>query len=254
MKEENSMLLRDRAKRVNVSELSEHRRHELWTSTARMVAASTTAIANAGLQIKRSRLNEEEQVELLQLAVNARTRRGIEVERLNERDRSRYEQIVEKAARRPGVFQALRQERELVQLRRALEPIAREARKPPRRIDVHEPGSITLPKDVCFDAFDTDEPYLWISTLGMLAFVVSQLENGACLAPNGRVEGAGDDAALVIDKRKGFGIRFDGDEQRLTWRDDLDHLAANDMLDLEEIRGSLYIRRGARLRGMERAA
>lgn len=190
------------------------------------------------LRIRWDKLDDAEQRELVELTVktdiriDGRATGGFNLDQLSKGERSRWERLVEKGSIHGGYFSETRNR---VALGTALADAEHEARKPKRRIRLEQEGSITLPREWCFDWFTEPNPALSISDLGLLMFVWSQLENAANLMPGGAVEGAGDDLVLVINTGLGLGEKFMDDEFGMPrWKTDLDHLATNEFFEIEK--------------------
>ena len=92
-----------------------------------------------------------------------------------------------------------------------------------------------LPREWIFDFFDRGQPALWLEHVALLAFCLGQLENGKALTPGGRIDGLGDDAALVVGKL-GLGAKHVDEEGFGRWRYYLDHLHSNQLLRVERLR------------------
>jgi hypothetical protein len=178
---------------------------------------------------------------------------GFDLTRLGKREQRRWERLCEVGGgKSPGsVFAAARAASETA---KGFAEIARMVARPKPRIDRHEQGSVTLPRRVCFDFFDRPDPAITISTLGLLAFVCSQFENGQALG-YAKLEGSGDDAVLVVDLNLGFGSRFDfRQDVSVGLSRALTHLASVDLLRVERHGPELRIRQGPKLLKANRRA
>jgi hypothetical protein len=204
-----------------------------------------------GLRLDVDRLDEAEQHELVELQRTTFVQGGgVNLNQLSPGERRKLEALIEKAADRPGHFENVRTEAEM---KEKFAVLAERSHRPPRRPRYEEEGSIRIPQQV-FQHLDRPDPAFLIGELGLLAFLQLQLENGKALVPGGRIEGAGDDAVLVIDGNLGVGARFDP-EDRLNWRRDLDHLARNQWFRVERSGQEVRVSRGSRaLRAAKAAA
>ncbi len=228
----------------------------LWLDAAGVISTACAATVEGGLRPDRKRLSDAELTELTQLTGEGAEGGGFTLSRLDRKDAGRWEQLVEKAAgREPGsVFQHAR---DMAELHVEMRKLAREARKPARRVELHEEGSVTLQKQWCFDFLDRPDgtdPVFWISHLGLLVFLMSQFENGQALVKGGAMEGLGDDAVLLIDTRIGLGGHLDGDEAFMRWPEVLDHLVANSFFEVERKGPMVRVKLGSRLRKTARKA
>jgi hypothetical protein len=222
---------------------------EEWKLACTVITVRTVSLVEGGLRLSPDRLTAEEKADIVRLTRKANEGdddAGFDLTRLGKREQRRWERLCEVGGgKEPGsVFGAARAASETAAGFRA---IARMVAKPKPRIDLHEQGSVTLPKRVVFDWFDRPDPAITISTLGLLAFVCSQFENGQ--APGyAKLEGSGDDVALVVDLNLGFGSRFDfrQDVSVGLWRA-LTHLARQGLLRVERNGPEVTIRQGPKL-------
>lgn len=209
----------------------------LWI---RDTVARMTAAADGGcLRLDVTRLSDDERERLLELSKKAEEGGGFLLDRLGARDRKRWEQLVERGSNRVGFFQ---QERDRSELQAGMAEVGRKLRLPPKRVRYEAQGSVRIPRRL-FQHFDRNgkNPKVQIPTAGILMLVVTSLENGAALAPNSRIDGSGDDAVLVLDRRMGVGQRFDppGD-----WLRRIDHLGKVGWLAVEHRGQEIRIGRG----------
>jgi hypothetical protein len=82
-----------------------------------------------------------------------------------------------------------------------------------------------------------------LPSAGSLVLVLMSLENAAALSPKSRIEGAGDDATLLINKTYGLGERF---SLPLDWLRRVEHLAKVGSLTVEHQEQKVRIGRGPR--------
>jgi len=163
-----------------------------------------------------------------------------------ESDQRRLETLVERVTGRDGVFEAHRQAKDAAAKRAELEQLAK---RPPRRIRYEERGAVILPAELFTQLqYDGERSCFGLEHLGVLLWVAACLENGRNLAPRGRIEGAGNDVRLVIDRWLGLGGRFD-EHARLggAWLKAAQHLARNGWLRVEVSGQNVKIARGPRL-------
>jgi hypothetical protein len=236
---------------------SSNREIEAERSTWRKAVATVEAATGIRLgPMARTRLSREERARLVELCGKIRRDRGVDIGRLNRKELPAFETLVEQAARKPGVFAKARQEKESRHIAREMAKIATDLRKPRRRIDVHEAGSITLPKYLAFDWLAREDPVLWISHYGLTVFLLAQLENAETVIHGAHFEIDDDgELALFINRKTGLGKQFDDDEQRLGWIGRLDHLVENALFTAERSHGGfLKVKLGSRLRAIKREA
>jgi hypothetical protein len=129
-----------------------------------------------------------------------------------------------------------------------LAEIARRALMP-RRPLLKEEGSVRLPALV-FEHLSKKRPLLDSPEIGVLVFVLAQMENAASLSPNGRIERDHDDGenVLVIDVNCGLGSKFDVDDRIRGWQVDIKHLHSNGWLQVERRGQELRVKRGPLMR------
>jgi hypothetical protein len=235
-----------------VTNMDRERENASWRKAVAIVEAAT------GIRLRPTawaRLSRDERKQLVELSGKIAHRRGVDVSRLGRKERPVWEALIEKAARLPGFFAAARDEKEARHFASEMAKLAVEVRKPRRRVDLHEPGSLTLPRLWSFGWFAEADPVLWISHVGLLVFLWAQFENGECIIPGGHFET--DDTGqltLYINRKVGLGKQFDGDEQRLGWMDRVEHLADNTFFVTERSGGFLTVKLGSRLRAVRREA
>src|SRR5205814_5203415 len=94
---------------------------------------------------------------------------------------------------------------------------------------------------------DRTEPAFFVEELGLLAYVLLQLENGKAVGRGTRLEGAADDAALVFRPAFGLiGFGLTDDAHPVEWEQHLRHLGRNGWLALAQRGDELWVRRGPR--------
>lgn len=231
---------------------------EDWRATCTQITVLTSGLLQGGLRLQADRLTEEERTSLMKLTRKASEGdddAGFSLDRLKKRDQAVWERLCEVGSgREPGsVFAAARKAQETA---KGFAALARLASRPKRRVDLHEEGSVTLPRRVVWDMLDRPNPALTIATLGLLVFVVAQFENGAALGRYARLEGSGDDAVLTVNSNYGFGNEFDyrDDVTVGVWRS-LQHLDRLGLLRVERSGPQVRIQQGPKLlRANRRAA
>jgi hypothetical protein len=190
-------------------------------------------------------LDDDEIRKLLELRKKTATEGGgTNMTLLDRSDTKAFEKLVERACSRPNMFSETR-ERE--QTNAQIAALAARARRPAPRPRFEEQGAVVLSREWIFDWLNRPDPILEIEHLGFLVFVLGQLENGVALTPGGAIEGGGDYAALIVNHNLGFGVRFDSEQRLGRWRDALDHLDRNKLLEVERRGGELVVRRGRRV-------
>jgi len=190
------------------------------------------------------RLDEDEREQFAELASKATTEdRGVNLSPLGRRERGALERLLEKAAGEAGLFERRREE--AVTTARIRE-LAERAARPRARPRFEERGAIVLPQAI-FAQLRSGA--LWIEHVGLLAFMLAQLENGVSLASQGRLE----DDSLVIDHVYGLTGSADGDGTFAGWKRILEHLERNEWLDVERSGRRWRITRGRRLREAAKA-
>jgi hypothetical protein len=230
---------------------------EEWRATCTQITVLTSGFLPGGLRLQADRLTDQEKATVIKLTRKASgddDDAAFDLDRLSKRERLRWERLCEVGGgREPGsVFEAARKAQETAT---GFAALARLAARPKRRIDLHEKGSVTLPKQIVFDFLDRPNPALTIATLGLLVFVCSQFENGAALGRYARLEGSGDDAVLTVDANYGFGAQFDyrDDVTVGVWRS-LRHLDRLGLLRVERSGPQVRIRQGPKLLQANRRA
>jgi hypothetical protein len=168
---------------------------------------------------------------------------GTNLNRLSPKERRRWEALIEGATLNPGHFQ---HQREQADTNATLEALARKSRTPHRESWQPPVGAVVLLSEDLLSHLDRPDPALWLSDLGVLVFLLVQLENGIALSPGARFEGAGDELALVLDRRLGLGVRFDPEGELGGWEKRLKHLARNSWLLIEDRGPEVRVRRGKR--------
>jgi len=213
------------------------------------ISRITSGYAPTGLRVDWKRLDDGEAAELVELTRKGNTPEGFRLAAaLSERELRKWEALIEKGAEAPDVFEAARKDADL---RADLAQLAARAKRAPKRPRFEQRGCVVLPREIVFDWFALTAPPLEIGDLGLLVFVLGQLENGEALTPGGRIEGAGDDTTLIIDDRLGLGTKADPDARLVgTWRDALAHLGLpeNGLLEVERGGGHVRVKRGRLIR------
>jgi hypothetical protein len=190
------------------------------------------------------RLDDGEQAELVGLIQKATAdiTSGHNFGRLTGKETGRYERLVEKSAALPvGQF---KRDRDEVALRGKAATLARRIARPSHPRAGAEAGLFELL------GRDLAEGTLWAEHVLVLAVVLAQLLRAEPLAPGARVEGEGENVTLVADRRYGIlGVDHDPEAGLLTrWIEPLEHLAVNDLLDVERHGGEFRIGLGSRTR------
>jgi hypothetical protein len=227
----------------------------LLTKKRKTWETSTESLRNAarpfervfGVRCDPERLDDDEREQFAELARKATSEeRGVNLSPLGRRERAALERLLEKAAGEADLFERRREEAAATARIREL---AERAVRPSARPRFEERGAVILPRAV-FEQLRGG--YLWVEHVGLLAFVVAQMENGVCLAPQGRYE----DGSLVIDHGWGLTGSCDGEGTFSRWKQIIEHLERNAWLDVERSGRQWRITRGRRLReaGKARAA
>lgn len=187
-------------------------------------------------------LIEQDAGDLVTLTREAGRGGGFNPARLGKR-RKRWESLVERATGEEGLFERLRTDAEFkVEAAR----LAREAAKPPRRVRYEEEGAVVLPAEL-LDWLTEKPPVVWVEHVAVLAMTLMQLENVRAIAPKSRIEGAGDEAVLVVDRRFGLtGGDADPDGRLIRWLDCLGDLHRLEWLVVEQKGQEVRVSRGRR--------
>lgn len=205
-----------------------------------------------GIRIDDSgRLEAAEDAELLALHRTATKRQDWEttrephyaLSRLSKDELRRWRELVSKAAGRPGLLDELDEDGRLTAKVREL--VGRAERT--TRSKVEEPGSVRLPAFVHDWLVATPEPILLAEHLAILVAVLSSLENGRTVFRSGYVEGEGNGRTLVIPNGVALGRLDPAGEISLHFARTLKHLAANELITLEEGGGQRRIGYGPRM-------
>jgi len=161
---------------------------------------------------------------------------------LSDEEQGRLRELVARAAGDPELFQRRNKEREM-RIKKA--QLLERVRKPDAKRRYDKAGSLRAPPEL-FTHLSLKPPALDLRCLGLLTFLLAQLENNACLCPDGRIEGEGAAMRLVIGP-PGLGARFDELGQFIGWRKDLDHLVANGWFVVEKSNEAWRVGKGRRL-------
>ena len=152
------------------------RRHapprEHVAATKNAIARATGGLAEGGLRVDFKRLDAPAQRELIELSRSAADGGGFNVDRLGPRAK-RWEELVERGADADGIFERTRAD---LSLRARAQELVRRARKPVRRPRWEEDGAVVLPQETVFDWLNRPAPILHLTHLGILVFVLGQLE------------------------------------------------------------------------------
>ena len=131
------------------------------------------------LRVQWDRLSDDEQRELIALTRKADAPGSFSLTHLSKRELARFEQLFEKGAARPGFFSTMRDD---VTLRREAAAIVQNLLKPPRRVALAEPGSVTFSKRWAFEFLR--DGILWPAHVALLEYLVATWENGALPVPS----------------------------------------------------------------------
>lgn len=188
------------------------------------------------------RLDGDEQARLVQV-VNKATHdlHGHNWERLSSKERKVWETLAEKAAGRPGAFKA---ERDAASLGERAAALARRAARPKAAKPGGESGLFELLGDYLARNILHAEHVL------VFTVVLAQLVRAEPLAPLSRIEGEGENVTLVADRKYGvLGVDHNPEAELLTrWIEPLEHLAVNNLLDVERDGPTYRIKIGSRTR------
>ncbi len=217
------------------------------------IRIATLSVAEGGLRVQTREvspgkylfleLDEDETYELAELVRKAHdSAGGLAWSRLSRRELSKLERLIEKSCGSRDVFA---QVREQFELRTRAAELRKRAARPPRRPRWEEDGAVVLPREL-FDWLNRPDPILELTDIALYVLMLFQLENATPLTPGGRLEGMGDDCAVVVDTRLGIGMKFDPDARFAHWQKDLEHLERNGLLALERRGHELLVRRGRR--------
>jgi hypothetical protein len=191
------------------------------------------------------RLNEDELADLMALTRELETDEGegFDSTRLEPKQLRRWERLVGKAAGDEDLFE---RRREGAEQHARLAELARRARTPAPRPRFEQPGSVHLPREWCFEF--VRDGILFPSHLAVLVLLEAIFENGQAFGRVARLEGSGDDVALVVDATYGLGLPGDLDPDNVlaTWKMTLEHLELNQFVKVERRGRHWRIRRGAR--------
>jgi hypothetical protein len=208
-----------------------------------------------GVGFDGQRLTLEEQDELVALWGKASERttsvgrpgRPLRLGRFTEDEYGRLSILIGKGVGEPDLLRELDED---VRLTRRIMELARRARGVDRAFVGVEPGSLLLPQWL-FQWIGKPDPIVTLEQLGVLTFVLLQLENGRTVLRGARMEGLGGDPAervLVVPMRSGAWSRFSfsggvtaGLEEALR------HLARNRVLTFEVVSSEWRIGYGSRL-------
>lgn len=196
-----------------------------------------------GLKLDFAKLDVDEGTDVVRLTRVATEGGGFSFGRLGKRDRVRLEGLIERASGDEGLFGRQRDE---AVAQAEIARLAREAQRPPRRPRFEQPGTVALPAEL-LDWLVEVPPVIWAEHLAVLSVTLLQIENVTALAPHARIEGAGDSACLVLDRRYGLvGGKHDPDDRLIRWRECLLDLQRLEWLVVEQHGQEVRVARGRR--------
>ena len=181
-----------------------------------------------------SRLDDDEQLELVD-AIKQASEDGFSLAKLSKRGESLVERVV---GLEEGAFA---KERRDEQARRDAAEADAKARR--LRLDKDDTANFfkAMAEQLVVDA-------VWLDDVATLVGVIVQFAAGKAFAPAARLEGAGLDAELIVDRRFGVWGGRDGEGVLSGWADRLKHLHAEGWLRVTEPGGpEIRIRLGERL-------
>jgi hypothetical protein len=209
-------------------------------------ALSSTLSRWTGLKADLKRLDPDAQAELAALVRQIQTEGGgYNLRDLDKKNRDRWELLTARSADVPDNF--FETAREEASLRRNISELVARVRRPAPRVKYEQSGSITLPKAWCFDFLRGTEPVLWPAHIALLAWFEATWENGESLSPFARLEGSGDEQALVFDHL--FGLlpaSADPDGVFIAWQPLVAHLELNRFVAVDRSSREWRISRGTR--------
>jgi hypothetical protein len=190
------------------------------------------------------RLGEGARADLVALVEKARAGdgRGRNLEQLTPKEQKRLERLLERLAGLPA--RHFERGRDVEKLHQRVAALARRAAKPIRPGLGREAGLFELL------GRDLSEGTLWAEHVLVLTVVLAQLLRAEPLAPQARIEGEGLDVTLVADRRYGvLGVDHDPEAELLArWIEPLEHLAVNQLLDVDRDGAEYRIKMGGRVR------
>jgi hypothetical protein len=215
---------------------------EVFAGTKAAIARATGGLREGGLRLSADRVDDEEQRELVGLVERACEGGGFNANRLDEKQRRRFEALCEKGCgATPGsIFERAR---EMGKLKRDLDHVVREARTPPRRLKLEEPGSITLRRQWVFDF--VRDGILFPAHIACLVYVQTIFEGGAIPKPAPGLSYDGE--TITIDTGK-TAIPPDPTGAFMDWKKLVEHLAKNGFINLEITGRQWHVQRGVRLK------
>jgi hypothetical protein len=194
-----------------------------------------------GLAIDFDRLGENEQTRLVGLVDKAGKGRSWGWGRLSAKERRELEALIEKGADARGVFEGARSFEEIRAL--AAQAHTERVRRPLTR---KQETSIFAELGRCIEQGWLEAPHVALISLLLIAF-----SGGRPLGPRSRIEALdGGETVLVVDTQFGpFSADLDPEQQLAPrWTQTVDHLAANEWLDVRKNGVEWWISPGGRLR------
>jgi hypothetical protein len=233
---------------VNISSLT-RKNDPRWAPPGEQLLAVRDQIRRAfDLKVDLSRLDTREQIELAQLAskIGDGAEWKIDSDRvplasLPAREQAALEKLVGKASGDESVFEKRREE---ARTQREVEAMTVRARRAGRRTRYEGQGAVIFPAEV---RDQIAQGVLWAGDIAVLFYVLASLESGEPLHPRHRIEGTGDESALVYDERNLGTIspRHDPDGDLGFVKASLENLARTGWLSLDRSRGPEWrVRRG----------
>jgi hypothetical protein len=216
-----------------------------------LAAALKSARRWSGLRLDGDRLTADERHDLHRLhsQITADAEHGVVRDDprylADPRDRAAFETLVAKAADLPhDFFEAARKE---ASMHRRVAELAARVRRPGPRARHEEAGCVVLPKQWAFEFQRGQQPVLWPAHIGLLAWLEAIWENGESLSRLARLEGSGDDQALVFDQLMGLlPASADPDGNFTAWKPLLAHLELNGFVEVDRSSRQWRIKRGPR--------
>lgn len=209
---------------------------EALTGVKDAIARGTSVWENGPVRIDWKKLDDEQATELVRLTDKAATGMGFNLDKLSKGEREAWERVVEVGGNLGAGWFA--RTRKAERTRAEIQRLTREAQRPVQpQVRDQERILRLLHAHVRDGVLHLDRVALFVHVLG-------QLLASEPLGPRSTIEGAGDTATLVLDRRYGFGYAHDPHGQLARWEEALKQLARVGYLETQQSGQTLRVRLG----------
>jgi hypothetical protein len=212
---------------------------EYLNDSADRVAVWSNAWHGGSLRIKWNRLDDDEALALVKLTDKAAQGRGFDPKRLDKKEQGELEALVEKgAALGLGWF---RTTRETDAATREVRRMIAEASRPPQPTVADEERLVRVLHAL------VKQRALHIDRLGVFIYILGQILSYEAESPGARLEGAGDETTLVLNRTLGLGLDHDPHSNAtVRWQKAVEQLARNQLLEVDQLGQEFHVRMGER--------